>query len=90
MHWLMFLARKALAFSAFLVVAAMWSDHERFFEMVRPKYFALLTASSSWPWMVYDGFSVVLFSVTLMAWHLSGLNSIFQFRSQVWSLSRSF
>ena len=54
-----------------------------------PKYLALLTNSRTSPCSMYCVSRGVLAVVTLMAWHLDGLNSISHLLSQACSLSRS-
>ena len=72
----------------FAVIRFMWVFHDRLLEIVTPKYFALVTASRTWPCNMYTVLIMSLAVVTRTIWHLEGLNFSHRF-SHINSLSRS-
>ena len=58
-------------------------------ERSTPRYLAEETLSKTWLCVVYGVCIRVLVRVTCNTWHLPGLNSMSQWASHCWSLSRS-
>ena len=72
----MFLWRKARVEFAFLEMLSTCVFHDSLLSIETPRYLALLTCLSDFPWIVYVAVIGFLLLDIEIASHLSGLNSI--------------
>jgi len=85
-----FCCRKILVLFCFLLsLGQRVLSKEKLFESITPRYFALLTFSSCFPWMLLVELIMFLLFVTLRTKDLSGWNCIDHFFSYATSLLRS-
>ena len=84
-----FLLRNPRDLFALVITCDTWVFHVMSLDSVKPRYLALLTASSWWSWRVYLWISGFGDLVKFITWHLPGWNSISHLPSQASSFCRS-